>query len=118
MTLQFSHEGLQVYQVSLDLMRWLTSNAKLDALPKSEIRRLDALCTSIVLNVAEGNGRHSDRDQGRFCQIAHESAVKMAAHLDVCRHAEVQSTAAVDEGKNLLLRICEMTSVMSRGRRR
>ena len=39
--------------------------------------------TSILLNIAEGNGRYAELDHRRFLDIAEGSAVKVAAYLDL-----------------------------------
>jgi four helix bundle protein len=38
---------------------------------------------SIALNIAEGNGKFSQKDRARFFQIAHRSALESAACLDL-----------------------------------
>lgn len=109
----FHHETLDVYRVSLDLISWFSAVNESGLLVKPSFRRLDALGTSIVLNVAEGNGRFSPKDQSRFSKIAHQAAIKMAAHLDICKETGRLEPENVDEGKDLLLRIAKMTLAMS-----
>ena len=49
-------------------------------------RQVDKAATSVVLNIAEGNGRYPEGDRRRFLDIAEASAVKAAAYLDLCVH--------------------------------
>ena len=53
----FDHEKLRVYQESLKFVEW--NEQILKKLPKklSVWSQLDAASTSIVLNIAEGNGK-------------------------------------------------------------
>ena len=74
-------------------------------LSTSAFRRLDELLTSIVLNIAEGNGRFSDADQQRFLGTSHEAAIKLAARLDLCVIQELLFKNEVEKCKILLERI-------------
>jgi four helix bundle protein len=49
---------------------------------------------SVVLNIAEGNGRCLGADRHKFVEIAESSAVKAATYLDLC-----ERTAEVDSGQ-------------------
>ena len=62
----FDHEKLEVYQESLAFIAWL--EPLLQKLPRSVAVRdqLDRASTSIVLNLAEGNGKLTSPDRGRF----------------------------------------------------
>src|SRR5438046_4692321 len=79
----FHHEGLEVYQAALGFMQWLVSRPEASELPNRLFRQLDEAGTSVVLNVAEGNGRYAELDQRRFLQIAQNAAVKGAVYLDL-----------------------------------
>ena len=80
----FHHERLDAYQLGLGVIRELTSVRLLERLPRTSFRRVDELATSIVLNIAEGNGRFAHLEHRRFLDIANRSATKLAARLDVC----------------------------------
>src|SRR4051812_1842795 len=81
----FDHEKLEAYKRGLAFVAWL--EPILAALPKSIAVRdqLDRASTSIVLNLAEGNGKFTDSDRCRFFDIARGSALECAAALDVLR---------------------------------
>jgi four helix bundle protein len=69
----------------------------------------------MVLNIAEGNGRFSESDQRRFLGGAHESAIKMAANLDLCVAQKALPREDADKCKTLLARVACMTAKMAGG---
>ena len=83
MSCLFDHEKLEVYQASLAFVAWL--EPILQKLPKtiSVSDQLDRASTSIVLNLAEGNGKFTAPDRCRFFDISRGSALECAAALDV-----------------------------------
>ncbi len=110
---RFHHEELEVYQASLHLASEFSASQSFAHLHTQTFRRLDELLTSLVLNLAEGNGRFSKEDQSRFCASAHEAAIKLAARLDLCRVKNELPDDEVANWKNLLERISAMTMSMS-----
>jgi len=106
----FHHETLDVYQVSLDFMGWLNSLPGNQDLSAQTHRQLDKASTSLVLNIAEGNGRYSELDHRRFLNVAAQSAVKSAAYLDLCQHKTLPAGTDTSYGMNLLGRITAMLS--------
>jgi four helix bundle protein len=110
----FPHERLDAYQVGLECMRWFQGLPAGAELSSRLYRQVDKAVTSVVLNIAEGNGRYPEGDRRRFLDIAQSSAVKAAAYLDLCeRNAELE-TAQRQRGTGLLGRIALMAGVMSR----
>jgi four helix bundle protein len=69
----------------------------------------------MVLNIAEGNGRFSNADQARFLSTSHESAVKLAARLDLCVTQDLLPRYEVAEWKAHLERVAVMTASMIAG---
>ena len=108
----FSHERLDVYRLALETMAWFNQIAQANHLNTGEFRKLDNLLTSVVLNIAEGNGRFSASDHRRFVGIAHTSAVKTAAHFDLCILNGSLKDDCMHSGKRLLARISKMTIAM------
>ena len=108
----FHHEELDVYCVALSVFDQLSSSTAVQNIPSAVFRRLDVLATSTVLNIAEGNGRFSVLDQRRFVSTAHESAVKLAARLDLCVVQGQVPRVEVRLIKKLLSRVSAMTSAM------
>jgi len=111
----FHHETLDVYRVSLEAATAFCCSESVSSLSNSVFRRLDELFTSMVLNIAEGNGRFSDADQVRFLGTSHESAVKVAARLDLCVTQSMLPGDVVAGWKALLERVSVMTASMIAG---
>lgn len=109
----FHHESLDVYQAALSFVRWFHALPAGKELRDRLCREIDKAGTSLVLNIAEGNGRHSDGDQRKFVEIAHASTGKAATYLDLCGCQTKWSEAVVRPGKDLLGRISAMLDRMS-----
>ena len=71
-------------------------------------REIDKGATSVVLNVAEGNGRFSELDQRKFLAIAASSAAKTTAYLDLYKKKTSFAQFDIRPGKELLGRIIAM----------
>ncbi len=112
---RFHHETLDVYKVSMEAATAFCSSEPVSRLSNSVFHKLDELFTSMVLNIAEGNGRFSDADQVRFLGTSHESAVKLAARLDLCVIQALLPGNEVLEWKALLERVSAMTMAMITG---
>ena len=108
----FHHETLDVYQVALEAVTAWCCLEVSSLMPNAVFRRLDELLTSMVLNIAEGNGRFTEADQVRFLGTSHESAVKLASRADLCVCQELLPRDEVEEWKALLQRVSVMTSSM------
>jgi four helix bundle protein len=104
----FDHEKLEVYRESLAFVAWL--EPLLQKLPKTIAVRdqLDRASTSIVLNLAEGNGKYTAPDRCRFFDIARGSALECAAALDVLTSQGRAEVTLVANGKERLRRIVSM----------
>jgi four helix bundle protein len=107
----FNHERLDVYRVSLRFMRWFVALGPAQELT-APFRPVDKAATSVVLNIAEGNGRYARLDHKRFLQVAQSSAIKAAAHLDLCVAKKALAQADITAGKELLTRIGAMLARM------
>jgi four helix bundle protein len=78
----FHHERLDVYQRALGFMEWFTTEA--GAISTATFRRMDETATSLILNIAEGNGRYAELEQAKFLKIAESAVVKIAVYMDLC----------------------------------
>jgi four helix bundle protein len=104
----FPHESLHVYQRALQLFEELEENVLANEYGRPRhFRRIDDLATSLVLNIAEGNGRFSHLDHGKFIDIAEESGIKLAAYLDL---VDVSCTTDIQSSKRLLREVMAMLS--------
>jgi four helix bundle protein len=110
MAAKFDHERLKVYQLALRFVTWV--GPVIEGLPAklSAKDQLDRASTSIVLNLAEGNGKQSYPDRCRYFDIARGSGVECAACLDVLVRRGQLTETMVAEGKAMLVEIVSMTA--------
>lgn len=106
----FDHEKLKVYQEALRFVAWVDPLLERLLGKVAAIDQLDRASTSMVLNLAEGNGKRSHPDRCRFFDIARGSAVECAACLDVLRVKQRVTDTEVAEGKAILLEVVSMTA--------
>lgn len=113
MAMQFDHEKLDIYKVSLNVNRWVSELARsLRAANRFARDQLTRSALSITLNIAEGSGKRPGRDRGKFFDIARGSATECAATFDVLRVVGACDKEIVDPCKALLLRIVAMLTRM------
>jgi len=108
----FHHEKLTVYQRALEFASW--SQDLIDSLTKKTSTRgqLERAGDSIALNIAEGNGKFSQKDRARFFQIAHGSALESAACLDFLVARRCCGGDGIRRGKAILEEIVKMLFTM------
>ena len=109
----FDHEKLHVYQLQLEFIRWATplldEVQRKDAGKTAEVRRhLDKASLSVLLNIAEGNGRRRQQTRAKFFDDARGSASESAACLDALVAKAVCLPERIQSGKQLLERIYSM----------
>ena len=110
----FDHEKLDVYQLELRFVTWVTGLlAKIKQRPPSariaEVSdQLDRASLSALLNTAEGNGRRQRQTRARFFDNARGSVSECAACLDALVAKGTPTKEEVQEGKEMLLRIASM----------
>src|SRR2546430_5828931 len=108
----FHHERLSVYQRALEFAGW--SQDLIDSLTNKTATHdhLERAGDSVALNIAEGNGKFSQKDRARFFQIAHGSALECAACLDLLVARRCCASDAIGKGKAILEEIVRMLFVM------
>ncbi len=108
-----------------DLMVWekahkltLAIYKETNAFPKeerfgltSQVRRASS---SIPANLAEGCGRRSDGEMGRFVQIAMGSGAELSYHLLLCRDLGILGNAEFSSLSANLEEVMRMLSALSR----
>jgi four helix bundle protein len=104
----FSHEHLDAYRVGLDFIQWAGSLEKRGVFRTQQAKKLDAGSTSVVLNIAEGNGKFGQLDQVKFIGIAHAAALQCVLHLDLAVARGRINERDILSGKAMLSRICAM----------
>jgi four helix bundle protein len=104
----FHHEKLTVYKRALESAAW--SQDLIESVTKKTSTRdqLERSGDSIALNIAEGNGKFSQKDRARFFQIAHGSALESAACLDLLVARRCCADDAIEKGKTILEEIVRM----------
>jgi four helix bundle protein len=110
--MSFHHEKLTVYQRALEFAGW--SQDLIESLTKKTSTRdqLARAGDSIALNIAEGNGKFSQKDRARFFQIAHGSALECAASLDLLVARRCCADDVIVKGKEVLEEIVRMLFTM------
>lgn len=104
----FDHEKLRVYQETLVFASW-TETILERAKKSSPLHdQLDRARTSILLNIAEGNGRYTAMDRCRFFDMARGSALECAACLDLLAVKNLISKPEQEHGKAGLEKIVSM----------
>jgi len=110
----FDHENLDVYQLELRFVEWVTALlANIKQRPSgariAEVTdQLDRASLSSLLNTAEGNGRRQRQTRAKFFDDARGSVTECAACLDALIAKGICTSEEVSDGKQLLLRIASM----------
>jgi four helix bundle protein len=109
----FDHEKLDVYQMELQFITWVTP--LLGEVANSEVGRtrevcdqLDRASLSALLNTAEGNGKRQRQVRAKFFDDARGSATECAACLDALVAKKVASQDRIISGKQMPVRIVSM----------
>jgi four helix bundle protein len=111
----FSHDKLRVYRSALEFISWSAALIQSEAIGLSCARELDKHATGIVLNIAEGNGKFSEKDRRRFLQIALSAGLQAATSLDILEARSVISRRQNERGKLQLRELVSMIGALARG---
>ena len=107
-TPRFPFVNLDMYQVSLEGVRWTHRLLEqLDSRARTR-RKLDISTTGTVLNIAEGHGRATATDQNRFMKTAEEHAFQTLLLLDLIAARSEAAPPRLAEGKVLQARVISM----------
>lgn len=98
----FDHEDLEVYQVALRLVAWIEPMRNQFSCSTELLAKLDKSTTSVVLNIAEGNGRFSGMDRSKFIDTAFKATIQSAALLDLATVNGGDDLTNVNHGRDLL----------------
>ena len=109
----FDHEKLDVYQLELAFIGWVTS--LFDDLKDQKAVRIAEVCDhldraslSSLFNTAEGNGKRQRATRAKFFDDARGSATECAGCLDALVAKRVCRPERINEGKQMLARIVGM----------
>jgi len=101
--------------LGLGFVKWTDLLCRQGELSARENKKLDASSTSLVLNIAEGNGKFSRKDRTKFIDIANTAGMQCALLLDLLMVRSRETAQNLTEGKNMLDRICSMLMGWRRG---
>jgi four helix bundle protein len=109
----FDHEKLDVYQVELRFLAWVTpllqELGQVEGIKTREVSdHLDRASLSVLLNTAEGNGKRQRQVRVRFFDDARGSATGCAACLDAAVAKGALNQERIQPGKELLIRVVSM----------
>jgi four helix bundle protein len=112
---RFQHEKLRVYQDSIKFVVWASEALEpvptvLKHIPErcSLWTKLGRSSTSIVLSIAEGNGKFTNSDRCRFFEAARSAALGASACLDALTAKGILPEPEMNSGKEFLLGIIPM----------
>jgi four helix bundle protein len=105
--MKYKHEDLEIWQSGMDLIDEIYDIA--DRYPNTErynLRsQLISSATSIPMNIAEGSGRSTDRDNARFVAIAIGSLLETDTNLKIAirrKYIVQEDYDSVDEALKIL----------------
>jgi len=112
----FGHERLDAYRVALEFLELAQTLS--GQLPRAKGQlgdQLERASESVLLRISEGAGAAwRSADQRRHFRAARGSAMECAAILDICRVRRVGDEQTHQLGRQLLLRLAQMLSKLSR----
>ncbi len=104
----FDHEKLHVYQKAL-LFNEFTHKILSRIRFQTEIKnQLDRASISILLNIAEGNGKFSPKDRCRYIDISMGSTLESSACIDILYIKNFINDDEKKKGKEILNEIVAM----------
>ncbi len=104
----FDHEALDVYRVALEFNGWLESSYVRFGCSSDLVTKIDKSATSMVLNIAEGNGRFSMSERKKFIGIALKATSQSASLLDVAGVSTSIDSIDLQSARRLLVRVSAM----------
>jgi four helix bundle protein len=104
----FDHERLDVYHKSLDFAGWVWELLPTITKAAHAQDQLERAGDSIALNIAEGNGKFTEKDRCKFFDIARGSAFESSAALDLLRVKKRITMDQATTGKLILVDIVNM----------
>lgn len=110
----FDHEDLDVYRAGLEVVAWIEKMWDVFSCSADLRAKLDKSTTAIVLNIAEGNGRFTGKDQVSFYATAYKATIQSVSLVDVASANGAADMAQVESGRELLRRIAAMLTALSK----
>ncbi len=114
----FDHERLDVYQLELQFIAWVTD--LLEEVSKSAkgktaevCDQLDRASLSALLNTAEGNGKRQRPVRAKFFDDARGSGTECAGCLDALVAKRAATEERILDGKRILVRIVSILCALA-----
>ena len=109
----FDHEKLDVYRIQLQVVGWIDQlleevQQKTPGTTREVRNQLDRASLSVLLNIAEGNGKRQRRTCAKSFDIARGETSESAACLDALVAKRICGQHRIREGKELLERVFAM----------
>jgi four helix bundle protein len=109
------HEKLHAYQAALQFGELVFDVLRRKGkIRKSLNDQLERAMESLLLNIAEGNGKKSAAERRRFFETARASAFECAAIVDLLRIQQALTPEQTRDLKFLLERVASMLSGLMR----
>jgi four helix bundle protein len=107
---------LIVWQKAMDLTMEVYSLVKL--LPREEnyclSDQMRRAAVSVPANIAEGQGRDTDKEYNRFISIARGSLWELLTHIDICERLSYISAVQSAKARDLITEISKMLVALSK----
>lgn len=112
---KLSHESLTVYQKSIGFVAWSADLCRSKRKIVGEIHnQYKRAFISIPLNIAEGAGKQTGKDQARFYDNSRGSALECAACLDVLVAMQIVQPTEIETGKEQVAEIVAMLTSLAK----
>ena len=109
---RFGFEDLEVWNFAVELADVIYSTTR--SFPSDErfglTNQMRRAAVSVAANIAEGSGRGSSRDFGRFIEIAFGSLMEVVSHATIAKRQNMLADAAFQEIHQRAQRISRMLS--------
>jgi four helix bundle protein len=109
------YKDLKVWQKSMDLTIEVYSLVK--SLPREELYGLSdqmrRAAVSVPSNIAEGEGRNSEKDFVRFLAQARGSLWELSAQLDICERLNYLDKQKTEVAHGMIIEIGKMINALS-----
>jgi len=110
----FDHETLDVYRVALEFNGWIEREHDSFGCSGDLLAKVDKSATSMVLNIAEGNGRFSMDERKKFLGIARKANMQAASLLDIAATSQSAAIGSTNIGRQLLVRVSFMLNALEK----
>ncbi len=111
-----THESLTVYHRAIEFVAWASVLIGEKQISGPLLDQFKRAFISVPLNIAEGAGKRTAKDQVRFYDIAQGSALECGACLDVLVALKGAENLEIARGKGLLKEIVAMLRGLTRSR--